>query len=458
VSQPNVFVLSADSLRLDRAVDPDVMPFVASETDAGLSFEHTVSNGGFTPASFPTMMASRYPSSIDGVGIPEEGGVTTLAEELREAGYDCGVWSDNKFVGPDYNYDRGYESRGGYESNLRDRVRQNVDEDGALFRALEFGYMKVWKTLKNAVTDSHYYDPARTLNARAREWLSDRDPENDSVHVWLHYMDSHHPYEPPRDWMPDDLEVVSGRTEANNLTRKAVHDDGEGLTDAELRDVHRLYDAECRYLDTEIQRFVDEFLRPEGWLTGDDLLVLTSDHGEILHDYEQWDEIGHGNFFCQECTRVPLAFVSDRVDAASVDRQVSLIDLVPTVLDIADLDPRTEQLLMGESLLEVARGEAERDPIFHDGTLGFHGAQAPGKKYFNHESLGEGRFLNTTFDPDSAPTYSEQIVEADADHEALASFVERRLAECENLAEEAQAIDPDSLQVEQHMRDLGYLE
>lgn len=457
MTEPNVFVLSADSLRHDRAVDPDVMPYVASELEASLSFDQAVANGGFTPASFPTMMASRYPSSIDGVGIPDDDSVTTLAEELAEVGHDCAVWSDNKFVGPDYNYDRGYESEGGYESNLRDLVREHVNEDGLLFRALEFGYMRVWKSVKNAVTDSHYYDTAGSLNGRAEQWLDDRDPESDGVHVWVHYMDPHHPYEPPRKWMPEDLEMVDSRTEANNLTRKAVNGDGEGLSKQEVRDVRRLYDAECRYLDDEIERFVEEYLRPEGWLADEDVLVLTSDHGEILHDYELWDEIGHGNFFCQECTRIPLGFVSDRVERATVHEQVSLVDLVPTVLDIVEVEPRAERLMMGDSLLPVARGEANRDPLFHDGTLGFHGAQTTGKQFFNYESAGEATFVDTIYDDDASPTYNEMIVDGDEDHETLRAFVDEMLERCEDLAEEASAVDPDSLQVEQHMRDLGYL-
>lgn len=458
MTDPNVFVLSADSLRHDRSADPEVMPYVSDLAAGAASFRRAASNGGFTPASFPTMMASRYPSSIDGIGIPDDDSVTTLATELDRAGYRCGVWSDNKFVGPDYNYDRGYESERGYSGRLRDAVRERVDEDGLLFSVAEFGYMHVWKSLKNAVTDSHYYDTADVLNGRAREWLDGLDPASDAVHVWVHYMDPHHPYEPPSEWMPTDLEAVGTRTEANNLTREAVRDDGDGLTEPEVRDVVRLYDAECRFLDNELERFVEGYLRPEGWLGEEDVLVVTSDHGEVLHDYRRWDEIGHGNHFCQECTRVPLVVEAPGLDPVDVDEPVSLVDLVPTVLDVLGVDSPARDLLMGESLLPVARGEATREFVFHDGTMGYHGAQGDGKARFAYEAVGPETPVNTTFDPDAPPTYEERVVDGDADHEGLATFVEETLDRCEELARESEAIDPDSIQVEQHMRDLGYLE
>lgn len=455
----NVIILSGDSLRYDRAMDDDVMPYVASMAETTTNFRNAVSNAGFTPGSFPSLMASRYPSSIDGVGIPEDGGVTTLAEELSRAGYDCGVWSDNKFVGADYNYDRGYESGQGYEDNLRDNVREYVDEDGLLFELLEAGYMHVWQRVKNALTESHYYATAEEIHDRAKSWLADKDPESDSVHLWLHYMDSHHPYEPPADWMPDDLETVSDRTEANNVTRKVCREDGEGCTDAEIRDAVRLYDAECRYLDAQIEQFVEGFLKPNGWFGDDDVLVVTSDHGEIIEEYEKWGEFGHGNFFCEECTRIPLVVDAPGLEPADVDEQVSLVDLMPTLLDLAGVELSTEELVMGESLRPVVAGDERRETIFYDGTLGFHGARrADGVKRFNTEHVGEETYLDAEFADALDGEYAEELVEGDGAHDELAAFVEEMLEECSTLAEESTAIDPDSVQVKQHMKDLGYLE
>lgn len=449
MTKPNVFVLSADSLRYDRTSQRNVMPYLASADERGIQFSNAVSNAGFTPGSFPAMVASRYPSSIDGVGIPEEGGVTTLAEELARQGYECSIWSDNKFVGPDYNYDRGYAAGRGYANNIRDSVRVHVNEDGLFFRLLEFGYMRIWQRVKNAVTESHYYDPAATINAEVRGWLEARNPDDGPIHLWVHYMDTHHPYEPPSDWLPDDLEIVRDRTEANNVTRKVCRRDGEDCTDAEIRDAVRLYDAECRYLDSQLQTLVEDYLRPKGWLTEDDVLVITSDHGEIIEEYDKWGEFGHGNYFCEECTRIPLVIEGAGIRPTTVSEAVSLVDLLPTMLDLCDLPSPAAELVMGKSLLQ----DGNPQPVFYDGTLGFHGARGDGKKRFNDETVGEDTYRNTEFSG-----YEEWFVEGDRDHDALTTFVEEQLERCRNLADDATAIDPDSLQVEQHMRDLGYLE
>ncbi|WP_254531067.1 sulfatase [Natrinema gelatinilyticum] len=458
MNDSNIIILSGDSLRYDRAMDDNVMPYLASTAETATNFQNAVSNAGFTPGSFPSLMASRYPSSIDGVGIPEDGGVTTLAEELSQAGYDCGVWSDNKFVGADYNYDRGYGTGQSYEDNLRDNVRKYVDEDGLLFELLEKGYMHVWQRVKNALTESHYYATAEEINKWAKTWLADKDPEEDSVHLWLHYMDSHHPYEPPADWMPDGLEVVSNRTEANNVTRRVCQDDGVGCSDAEVRDAVRLYDAECQYLDSQIEAFVENFLEPNGWFTDDDVLVVTSDHGEIIEEYDKWGEFGHGNFFNEECTRIPLVIDAPSLDSKTVDSQVSLIDLMPTLLDLVGVEVSADELVMGESLINVVAGDERRETIFYDGTLGFHGARSEdGVKRFNTEYVGEDTYLDTEFKAALDGDYDETLVKGGLGHDRLGAFVTERLDECATLSDESTAIDPDSVQVKQHMKDLGYL-
>ncbi len=454
----NVVVLSADSLRLDRTLDPDVMPLLADLGERSVRFTDAVANGPFTPASFPTLLASRYASSIDGIGIPEEGGVTTIAEELKREGYRTSRWSDNKFVGEGYNYGRGYEAGAGYETGLRDRVREYVDETGLLFEVLEFAYMGVWKRLKNATSDAHYYATAADLQAGAREWLDGLDPAEDDVHLWVHYMDTHHPYEPPEEFMPyDDLEVVESRTEANNLSRRVVRSDGADADDRERRDVRRLYDAECEYLDDELRSFVG-WLESAGWLGEEDLLVITSDHGEILAGWEQWGSFGHENVFTEECTRVPLVLRRGDLDPVDVDAQASLIDLLPTVLELVGIDPPGD-LVMGESLVPTIRGEASgRDRVFYDGTLSYDGVRhRDGRKVFNCEHLGPDDYVQTNYAHDPRAYDEEPITTRDPDGDLL-EFLDARRADCDRLAEESKGIDPASLQVEQHMRDLGYLE
>jgi len=454
----NVFILSADSLRLDRTGDDQLMPFLVERGDASTRFTNAVANGPFTPASFPAMLASRYASSIDGIGLPAEGGVATLAEQLAAEQYETAFWSDNKFVGEEYNYDRGYDVSAGYETGLRDTVREHIDEDGLLFSVLEFGYMRLWKSLKNTTGDSHYYATAAELNETARNWLAEKDPDTDSVHVWCHYMDTHHPYEPAEEWMPyDELEVVETRTQANNTTRRAVQSDGTEATPAELRDVERLYDAECRSLDAQLRQFVT-WLEDEGWLQEDDLLVVTSDHGEVFSGTEQWSVLGHENVFTEECTRVPLLIDHAGLDPHDVSKQCSLIDLLPTILELLGVET-PDPLTMGDPLQPLVSEEsADREHVFYDGTLEYNGIRTTdGRKVFNCETEGEATYLETTYTSEPVAYDEEPVRDGDPDETLLAALRDHE-SRCATLAEESQGIDPESLQVEQHMRDLGYLE
>lgn len=456
MTNPNIFILSADSLRLDRTLDGETMPFHEALQDDATHFTNFVSNGPFTPSSMPTMHTSRYASSVNGVGIPENDGVVTIAEALSDEGYKTGFWSDNKFTGDGYNYDRGFDVHEGYTKDIKDSIRNVIDEDGALFKILEFGYMNVFQKLKNSTGESHYYATAEDLNANATEWLDTLDPEVDDVFTWLHYMDSHHPYEPDTEFMPyDELETVTNRTDANNMVRRLVQSDGKNGTEAELRDARRLYDAECEYMDSQIDAFVT-YLESEGWLTDDDILVLTSDHGEVLTDWERWDCFGHENLFLEEGIRIPFIIKHGNIPNTRVTGQASLVDMVPTLLELADIEI-PDEFMMGESLVPMINGtEDGREQVYLDGTLDYHGIRdVDTRKVFNCETTGPADYTQTEYVPTN-PSSADTILGTPEDD--LRDSIRDNETDCREMAEDTDGIDPDSIQVKQHMKDLGYLE
>ena len=72
-------------------------------------------------------------------------------------------------------------------------------------------------------------------------------------------------------------------------------------------------------------------------LMEDNLLVLTADHGEV----DCGPTFSHGSSLSEEVIRVPLLFhYPDRLSAGRViDRQCSLVDIMPTILDLAGISP-----------------------------------------------------------------------------------------------------------------------
>jgi arylsulfatase A-like enzyme len=108
--------------------------------------------------------------------------------------------------------------------------------------------------------------------------------------------------------------------------------DGEALA-AELR---HAYAEGLRWVDGLLARTVE---RLEAWgLLENAVLVVTADHGEAFGEHGL---LGHGRSLHDELVRVPLVvrgagpWGAGRVERASV----GLVDLLPTLLDVAGVSP-----------------------------------------------------------------------------------------------------------------------
>jgi arylsulfatase A-like enzyme/predicted Zn-dependent protease len=121
-------------------------------------------------------------------------------------------------------------------------------------------------------------------------------PQDQPVFMWAHMYDAHFPYTP--------------RAEYLELTAQ------------------RPYDAEIAFLDDQIQRLVDAMGdRPT-------LFVIAGDHGEGLGEHH---ELNHGMFVYDATQRVPLILSGAGVKPNVVLTPVSLVDLLPNVLDALGL-------------------------------------------------------------------------------------------------------------------------
>ena len=116
-----------------------------------------------------------------------------------------------------------------------------------------------------------------------------------------------------------------------------------------------------RYTDDHIQRLIDALNR---WKINEEtLLIITSDHGEEFWDH---DGLMHGHTLYDEQLRVPLVMhYPDRISPGLVvEKPVRLLDLMPTILDMYDLDIPDE--VQGASIL----------PLIQDPVLGWASAPA----------------------------------------------------------------------------------
>jgi len=156
--------------------------------------------------------------------------------------------------------------------------------------------------------------------------------------------------------------------------------------------VHALYDGELRVFDDLVGTWIAR-LEELGQLE-DTLIVITSDHGEELLER---GHIGHtscnlkGTLY-DECVHVPLImrYPKGLPQGVVVERQVSQIDVMPTILDLMGVP--FDLTHDGQSALALTPGPSPRGKGEQEGRNGVRHPSPPGRG-----AGGEGAFRPQAF-------------------------------------------------------------
>ncbi len=177
--------------------------------------------------------------------------------------------------------------------------------------------------------------------------------------LFLRHMDPHSPYLPP---YPYERAFYHG----NDRPGQHLHGSGDGLQallrlfrhlDAPgIRDKDYIiaqYDGAVAYMDAAI-RAIFTALEARGVLD-DTIVVINSDHGETLYDHDCYFD-HHGLY--DLTLHVPLVIrYPGKVPAGlRLPGYVQHKDLLPTLLELAEIDPQG-RALDGRSLVPMMRGE-----------------------------------------------------------------------------------------------------
>lgn len=158
---------------------------------------------------------------------------------------------------------------------------------------------------------------ADEVTSVARQWI---EGQRGSWFLWVHYYDPHLPYAPP--------------------ARFAAASPG------------RPYDGEVAFVDAEIGALM------RGLDPARTVIVVASDHGESLGDHGEAD---HGYFVYDSTLRVPLIVRAPGMKPRVVREQVRLIDVAPTIAQLAGVSSVRADMDAGESLVPLMEGQARRD-------------------------------------------------------------------------------------------------
>jgi arylsulfatase A-like enzyme len=304
---PNLILISIDTLRADHlgayGYERDTDPFLRGSFAAeGTLFERVVAAASTTGPSHMTMFTSLdplvhgvLPTASFGTVLPR--GVVTLAGALAAAGYETGAVTENGPLGPQRGFARGFAD-----------FDESVDADGGTSGQVE-------KTL-----------------AKAGAWLERNRGRR--TFLFVHTYEVHAPYTPPDAYA-------------------ALFEPGPPVAGRPPEWDPILYDREIRHTDDRLRAFFERLER-DG-LARDTIVIVTSDHGEAFLEH---GFLGHGPDLHQEIVKVPLMLRGPGIPVGHrVDAPVGLIDLMPTILDLAGVDPVAG--VMGRSLAPLLRGEAD---------------------------------------------------------------------------------------------------
>lgn len=191
----------------------------------------------------------------------------------------------------------------------------------------------------------------------------------------ISYDEPHHPFTCPVEYLEKytDFYYELGEKAEDDLANKPEHHrlwaqampspvGDDGLYH------HPLYFACNDFVDDQIGRVINALTpeqRENTWV------IYTSDHGEMMGAHKL---ISKGAAMYDDITRIPLIIRSPQGERRQVDTPVSHIDLLPTMMALADIEK--PEILPGENILAVKepRGvlvEFNRYEIEHDSFGGF---------------------------------------------------------------------------------------
>jgi choline-sulfatase len=125
------------------------------------------------------------------------------------------------------------------------------------------------------------------------------------------------------------------------------------VTNEHILNARHAYYGMISYIDDKVGRLL-RILEDTG-LANDTVVIFISDHGEMLGERGMW----YKQTFFEDAIRVPLLISGPGIDAHStIESVVSLVDLFPTILDLATegQPPSVEGGLHGHSLVPLMAG------------------------------------------------------------------------------------------------------
>jgi choline-sulfatase len=295
----NLVLVTVDTLRAQETgflgYDKPTTPNLDALASTSTVFERAYAMASYTGKALAPMLIGRYPSetSRDGAHFTKYFPSNTfLAERLRNAGVFTMGAASFWYFHDSFGLTQGFDT---FDLSALPTSGQTDSDTNSTSPQLTDAAIK----LLNAHGDSRFF-------------------------LWVHYFDPHAQYV-PHEGAPD----FSDPAKPAGWKMRAA------------------YDGEVWFTDKAIGRLVD-YIRDQPW-GKDTIIVLTSDHGEAMN--EHGIAFQHGLEIWEPLVRVPLILSVPGGKPRRVPVKRSVIDLVPTLLELMRVPSPGPEELSGRSLM-----------------------------------------------------------------------------------------------------------
>ncbi|MFQ6039157.1 MAG: sulfatase, partial [Candidatus Aminicenantales bacterium] len=315
LSSKNAILIILDAARADRfslyghfrKTTPHIDRFAREAT----VFHNAHSEALTTRSSIGTLFTGLPPTATSLTRttsqLPE--GLNTLAELFRARGFRTTAYTGVGNVGSVFNFHQGF------------------DQFFELFREKDF-HRKSQEYLP-------YLLP----------WLETNRHRN--FFLYIHFKEPHAAYTPLAPFRGMFSSSVKAKVDLKTYKERASH-----LTEDEVEFIRACYDENLASADDAFGKLVEK-IKALGLLERS-IVILTADHGEMLGEHGRI--FGHGGYFGEPATRVPLIIRFPRLEGFSMPRNVRALvktsDIFATLADIYELDV-PPGLVSGKSLLPL---------------------------------------------------------------------------------------------------------
>lgn len=378
----NVILISLDTLRPDhlgcygylRETSPNIDTLAK---DSAL-FINTFAPSPWTLPSHVSLLTSLncINHQVYHVDQKMDPAILTLADYLRKKGYFNAGFTGGGYVSGLYGFSKGFDSY-----HMRGRVQAANSAD--------------------------------VICQASLDWIERHQDRN--FFLFLHTYQIHNPYFSPPPYNELFLKENAEYKQIDMSLLRFTHENRyKPISDHFKHNIIGLYDGEIRYTDEVFVKPLFSKLK-ELNIYDNTMIILTSDHGEEFYEHKGWQ---HTHNVYNETIKVPLIikFFHSEYAGKKIKKFARLIDIMPTILDVLDID-HSEYFMDGKSLLDLLKhkhesGEEER--IF----LSELAANAAKNRIPKRVAINQGKnkiILNEDFTPEQLsyflfpPTQTEKL-------------------------------------------------